>query len=109
VHYQVVVELPCLNIQRDLDTECAALSGAITRDLGAGTPTLFVTELRVTHNPDGVITVSAMLRGGSLIILTSPLEAISRLDRALDNALLAIGMFAECDVARKVLQAHPSA
>lgn len=54
------------------------------------------------------VTVTATLRGTAPHELTSPLEALSRLDSCVLRALAVTGQFEEFDVVRRALDARPA-
>jgi len=75
-----------------------SLTGALRAAVGNETSGL---SFAVSQHPYNRMTV------GATVEVTSPLAAIMRLDRALDDALMAIGLFEEFDVTGKMLRAAP--
>lgn len=57
---------------------------------------------------DGVVEVRATLRGNRPSDLTSPVDALTRIDTAICQSLALLGLFEEFDVARRSLKAVPA-
>jgi hypothetical protein len=64
--------------------------------------------LDVTVGPGPAVVVAATLRGTAPHELTSPLDALSRLDACVLRALAVTGQFEEFDVVRRALSAEPA-
>jgi hypothetical protein len=57
--------------------------------------------ITVSADPYSIVAITATVRAGN------PREALSQLDEALDDALMATGLFEEFDVTGKVLRVGP--
>jgi hypothetical protein len=103
--YSVLVEITYLGGRESLaDDARRALRSAILADLcSPQNIDVTVSALSVSARSDLTIEVRAVLRGISPASLTSPLEAISRLDTSLNRSLMRTGMFEEFDMARRSL------
>jgi hypothetical protein len=95
--YHVLIEITYAG-GRLPDEAREALASAIRaragRDSSDGTMT-------VSADPHNIVTVGATVRADN------PREALSELDEALDDALMATGLFEEFDVTGKVLRVAP--
>lgn len=67
-----------------------------------------VDALTVTLDGHATLVAEATLRGAAPNELTSPLDALSRLDASVLRALAVTGQFEEFDVARRTLSARPA-
>ncbi|GAA0912630.1 hypothetical protein GCM10009557_86660 [Virgisporangium ochraceum] len=81
----------------------ASLDAEIARRLAASLEDLDVSVWLGT-----TVTVAATLRGTAPHELTSPLDALSRLDSCVLRALAVTGQFEEFDVVRRTLDARPA-
>jgi hypothetical protein len=77
---------------------CESLISAVGAALGEKIPDLSCT---VSSHPYSRVTISATL------VENRPLAALTRLDSALDESLMAAGLFEEFDVTGKVLRVAP--
>ena len=84
-----------------------SLSAAIATELAARHPAM-VTDLQVTVRSGPVVVIDAALRGTAPHELSSPLDALSRLDAGVLRALMVTGQFEEFDVVRRELAAQPT-
>lgn len=76
-----------------------SLRSAFGAALGEKIPDLSFT---VSSHPYSRVTI------GATLVENSPLAALTRLDSALDDSLMATGLFAEFDVTGKVLRVAPN-
>jgi hypothetical protein len=108
--YRLLIELIYLGGHESLDDDARrSLRLAILAELGTQADCGFVVPaLTVSVRPDRAVEVLATLKGNAPARLTSPLEAITYLDAALDRSLKRTGLFEEFDVARKALHSAPA-
>jgi hypothetical protein len=80
-----------------------ALTGAVRGEVGTDVGDDDIRDLSfgVGAQQHSILTVSATVRE------TSPLAAITRLDRSLDRAMMTTGLFEEFDTTGKVLRVAP--
>lgn len=57
---------------------------------------------------DGAVEIRATLHGNGPIDLTSPVDAVTRIDTAICQSLLRLGLYEEFDVASRSLKAAPA-
>ena len=86
-----------------------AMALAIEADLRKSIAEFTVSDLVISTGSHGSVTVRAIMHGSTPRQLTSPVVAISRLDLALDHALMNTGQYEEFDVSRRALRVSPYA
>jgi hypothetical protein len=84
------------------------MARALSDALELNRPKVAVAGLTVTVRESDVLVIRAELAGATVGDLTSPLDALTRLDSAVLAALVTTGLFEEFDVARRQLTAGPS-
>jgi hypothetical protein len=106
--YYGLIKIPYLAGRESLaSTAREALTAAMLADLQKDAAKFIVADLSISSQPDNTVVVRATLRGTSPRNLTSPLDAITRLDASFDRSLMHTGLFEEFDVARKLLRVAP--
>jgi hypothetical protein len=95
--YRVRIEITYAG-DRLPDEAREALASAIWARAGRGSSDGAMT---VSADPHSIVTVGATVRADN------PREALSEVDEALDDALMATGLFEEFDVTGKVLHVSP--
>jgi hypothetical protein len=100
--YRVLIEITYAGDQLP-DEAREALAAAIRARAGRGSADRGAADaaMTVSADPHSVVSVSATVRADN------PREALSELDEALDDALMATGLFEEFDVTGKVLRVAP--
>lgn len=108
MRYHARIEISCLaGVEPISDRAREALAAALSAALRESDADFVVRDLTVAVLPDRTVAVSAALHGVGRSGLTSPLEALARLDGAFDRALTRTDLFEEFDVARKILRVSP--
>ena len=108
MRYHALVKIAYLGSESQTVVD-GALTAMLWSDLCAANPRLSVTEPAASWSQRNVLTVEATLAGVAPGQLTSPLDAITQLDKALYRSLTRTGLFEEFDVSRRVLRVAPAA
>jgi hypothetical protein len=104
VRYQVRIEIPYLSSDPDFAHSARhTLLTAILANLSESDTEIVLLNLVIEVESDRTMIIDATLQGVSRAHLTSPLDAIARLDSSLSRALIFTGMYEEFDVSRRVL------
>jgi hypothetical protein len=111
VRYDVVVELAYLAGRECLPEDArTALQLAIAAEFSAERNVdVKLANLSTAQGRGGVVEVRATLHGIGLTDLISPIDAITRVDTAVDRSLMRLGLFEEFNVAGKSLRVAPNA
>jgi hypothetical protein len=97
--YRAEAEITCTTAGTLPDDARDALTTAIARGLGSDAPGL---SWSVSPGPYSRLKLTVTLTADR------PLTALTRLDAALDDSLIATGLFEEFDVTGRVLQVAPA-
>lgn len=108
--YEVIIEMMYLagreSLPEDARAALASSTFSILAALDDGRVT--VVSLDVLADIDGRTRVIVVLAGTGPADLTSPVEAVMRVDAGMLRALMRGGMFEEFDVASRTLSVRPS-
>ena len=86
----------------------AALHSAVASNFAPGkSADVRLTALAIDQR-DSAVEIRATLRGNRPIDLTSPVDAVGRIDAAICQSLMRLGLFEEFDVASRSLNAAPT-
>jgi hypothetical protein len=109
LRYDVTVEMIYLAGRDRLQEDAmAALQSAVAASLAPDkNADVRLVDLTVGRR-DSVLEVRATLRGNRPSDLTSPVDAVTRIDTAICQSLALLGLFEEFDVARRSLNAVPA-
>jgi hypothetical protein len=104
VRYRVQITVAYLSSGTDFgDAVQDVLRTAMLAELRTAGADVIVSDLAVQVEPERTAVISATLLGASPAHLTSPLDAVTRLDTSLSRALIRTGTYEEFDVARRTL------
>jgi hypothetical protein len=109
LRYDVTVEMTYLAGHDHLPEDArAALHSAIAANFDPGkNADVTLTALTVRRH-DSAVEIRATLRGNRPIDLTSPIDAVTRVDTAICQSLMQLGLYEEFDVASRSLKAAPA-
>lgn len=107
VRYEVSAEITYVGGQAIPDEARDALGRAVREEVTKADPDVVISDLWFAIPTRNGFGVHASLAGAEPSRLTNPLDALRRVDRALNDALVATGLFEEFDVARARLAVVP--
>ena len=109
VRYDLTIEMTYLAGRDCLSEDAAsALHSTIAADFGHHkNGDVALTALTVARHGSAV-EIRATLRGNRPVDLTSPVDAVVRIDGAVCGSLMRLGLFEEFDVASRSLKATPA-
>ena len=86
----------------------AALSSAVAANFAQGKNAEVTLTALAVDRRGSAVEFRATLRGNRPIDLTSPVDAVTRVDTAICQSLMRLGLFEEFDVASRSLKAGPA-